>query len=213
MENTENLREQVMINQFEMATGCSRDQSKQLLQASKWEYATALSMFFQDGLVGPVGYQTHHRNFITGQISPACAPCNTPATPPNFCEALMNMQKLQTSDFSLQQAAPPAPPIFSAPPPPPLFFYQQQQQSPRVLAPYNPMPISSDRYQQGLDCDQENSASLVNAMAPPRSGNAAAVGLGSGVADQSAAAPTSFHHNNLHSQPSHAPPMLFGVLQ
>jgi len=41
MENSENLREQVMINQFEMATGCSRDQSKQLLQASKWEYAVS----------------------------------------------------------------------------------------------------------------------------------------------------------------------------
>lgn len=38
IENQESLREQVMISQFEMATGCTRDQSRQVLQAARWEF-------------------------------------------------------------------------------------------------------------------------------------------------------------------------------
>ena len=34
----EGLREQVMINQFVMAAGCARDQAKQMLQASQWQF-------------------------------------------------------------------------------------------------------------------------------------------------------------------------------
>ena len=34
----EGLREQVMINQFVMAAGCARDQAKQILQASQWQF-------------------------------------------------------------------------------------------------------------------------------------------------------------------------------
>ena len=34
----ENLREQVMINQFVMAAGCTRDQAKQILQAAQWQF-------------------------------------------------------------------------------------------------------------------------------------------------------------------------------
>lgn len=34
----ENLKEQVMINQFIIATGCHSEQAKQLLQASKWQF-------------------------------------------------------------------------------------------------------------------------------------------------------------------------------
>lgn len=38
IENGENLREQVMINQFIIATGCTKDQAKQLLQNCRWEF-------------------------------------------------------------------------------------------------------------------------------------------------------------------------------
>lgn len=32
------LREQVMINQFIMVAGCAREQAKQILQASQWQF-------------------------------------------------------------------------------------------------------------------------------------------------------------------------------
>lgn len=32
------LREQVMINQFVMVAGCAREQAKQLLQATQWQF-------------------------------------------------------------------------------------------------------------------------------------------------------------------------------
>lgn len=32
------LKQQIMINQFIMATGCSAEQAMQILQASHWEY-------------------------------------------------------------------------------------------------------------------------------------------------------------------------------
>ena len=32
------LREQVMINQFVMAAGCAREQARQILQASQWQF-------------------------------------------------------------------------------------------------------------------------------------------------------------------------------
>lgn len=34
----DSLREQVMINQFVLAAGCARDQAKQLLQATSWQF-------------------------------------------------------------------------------------------------------------------------------------------------------------------------------
>lgn len=34
----EGLREQVMINQFIMVAGCAREQAKQILQASQWQF-------------------------------------------------------------------------------------------------------------------------------------------------------------------------------
>lgn len=36
--NADSLREQVMISQFEMATGCTKEQSRQLLVAARWEF-------------------------------------------------------------------------------------------------------------------------------------------------------------------------------
>lgn len=66
----------------------------------------------------------------------ACAPCNTPATPPSFPEALLALQKLQAggSDWST-----------AASPPMPTHWQQPQQPTPKVLAMFNPMPPPSDR--------------------------------------------------------------------
>jgi len=80
------LREQVMINQFVMAAGCHREQAKQILQASQWQFEAALSIYFQECVVP---HQSH--NAVN-------APTNTPATPPNFPDALLALSKLQTSD-------------------------------------------------------------------------------------------------------------------
>ena len=36
--NMEELRHQVMINQFVLTAGCAADQAKQLLQAAHWQF-------------------------------------------------------------------------------------------------------------------------------------------------------------------------------
>ncbi|EFN88252.1 UBA-like domain-containing protein 2 [Harpegnathos saltator] len=85
------LREQVMINQFVLAAGCAREQAKQLLQAAHWQFETALSIFFQEAAIPSCaqGAGTHF-----GQITP----CNTPATPPNFPDALLAFSKMSAGD-------------------------------------------------------------------------------------------------------------------
>ncbi|KAI5645404.1 UBA-like domain-containing protein [Phthorimaea operculella] len=90
------LREQVMINQFVLAAGCAREQAKQLLQAAHWQFETALSIFFQEvalpsganGIAAP-----HYRQQLM-------TPCNTPATPPNFPDALAAFSRLCRSTRS-----------------------------------------------------------------------------------------------------------------
>ncbi|BET03007.1 Family with sequence similarity 100, member B [Nesidiocoris tenuis] len=88
----DSLREQVMINQFVLAAGCAREQAKQLLQAAHWQFETALSIFFQEAALPSYQNSAHF-----GQI---CTPCNTPATPPNFPEALMAFSRMSTNDKS-----------------------------------------------------------------------------------------------------------------
>jgi len=88
--NMDSLREQVMINQFVLAAGCARDQAKQLLQATQWQFETALSVYFQEASVGH--RQSSHFNLMT--------PANTPATPPNFPETLLAFSKLSASGSS-----------------------------------------------------------------------------------------------------------------
>ncbi|XP_020286822.1 UBA-like domain-containing protein 2 isoform X3 [Pseudomyrmex gracilis] len=85
------LREQVMINQFVLAAGCARDQAKQLLQSAHWQFETALSIFFQEAAIPSCaqGAGTHF-----GQITP----CNTPATPPNFPDALLAFSKMSAGE-------------------------------------------------------------------------------------------------------------------
>lgn len=85
------LREQVMINQFVLAAGCSSDQARQMLQAAHWQFETALSIFFQESTIPSCLPHNSHINSM-------CTPANTPATPPNFPEALMAFSKLSASD-------------------------------------------------------------------------------------------------------------------
>nr|XP_055040753.1 UBA-like domain-containing protein 2 isoform X2 [Misgurnus anguillicaudatus]XP_055041212.1 UBA-like domain-containing protein 2 isoform X2 [Misgurnus anguillicaudatus] len=67
--NMDELRHQVMINQFVLTAGCAADQAKQLLQAAHWQFEM-------------------------------CTPRNTPATPPNFPDAITMFSKLRTSECS-----------------------------------------------------------------------------------------------------------------
>ncbi|XP_030645770.1 UBA-like domain-containing protein 1b [Chanos chanos] len=101
------LKHQVMINQFVLTAGCAADQAKQLLQAAHWEFETALSAFFQDNNI-PYG---HHHQMM-------CTPANTPATPPNFPDALAMFSRLKASE-SFNTSSPIASMATSPPPPAP----------------------------------------------------------------------------------------------
>ncbi|XP_038597980.1 UBA-like domain-containing protein 2 [Tachyglossus aculeatus] len=96
--NMDELRHQVMINQFVLAAGCAADQAKQLLQAAHWQFETALSTFFQETNVA--SSHPHHQMM--------CTPSNTPATPPNFPDALAMFSKLHASESSPGPMAPTA---------------------------------------------------------------------------------------------------------
>ncbi|XP_068510846.1 LOW QUALITY PROTEIN: UBA-like domain-containing protein 2 [Anas acuta] len=135
--NMEELRHQVMINQFVLAAGCAADQAKQLLQAAHWQFETALSAFFQESNVP--GSHHHHQMM--------CTPSNTPATPPNFPDALAMFSKLRTSE-TLQSSNSPIPSMACSPPggfspfwassPPGQGGQQQQQPPPPWLPPSSP---------------------------------------------------------------------------
>ncbi|XP_069608176.1 UBA-like domain-containing protein 2 [Ranitomeya imitator] len=103
--NMEELRHQVMINQFVLTAGCAADQAKQLLQAAHWQFETALSTFFQESNI-PSAQPPQHM---------MCTPRNTPATPPNFPDALAMFSKLRTSE-SLHNSGSPAASIPCSPP-------------------------------------------------------------------------------------------------
>ncbi|NWT52206.1 UBAD2 protein, partial [Erythrocercus mccallii] len=103
----EELRHQVMINQFVLAAGCAADQAKQLLQAAHWQ----LSWAGWDPSKVPV-------TELTAPFSCAlqmCTPSNTPATPPNFPDALAMFSKLRTSE-SLQSSNSPITSMACSPP-------------------------------------------------------------------------------------------------
>lgn len=96
------LREQVMINQFVLAAGCPRDQAAALLSQSSWQFQTALSIYFQEAAIpkNSAGF-----SLIT--------PANTPATPPNFPDALTMFSKMSTSDATKMATSPLAPSAIS----------------------------------------------------------------------------------------------------
>ncbi|KAJ8246417.1 hypothetical protein GJAV_G00267510 [Gymnothorax javanicus] len=108
--NMDELRHQVMINQFVLTAGCAADQAKQLLQAAHWQFETALSSFFQEANV-----PSHHHQMM-------CTPRNTPATPPNFPDAITMFSKLRASDCGGGGGGGPVPGSMACSPPPPSSF-------------------------------------------------------------------------------------------
>lgn len=86
-----NLRQQVMINQFINICGGTRDQAFQILCESKWNFEVALSLFLREA-------QLCQAPTAQNSFQPFRAPRNTPATPPNFPETLELFHKLHTSD-------------------------------------------------------------------------------------------------------------------
>uniref|UniRef100_A0A3B4C290 UBA-like domain-containing protein n=1 Tax=Pygocentrus nattereri TaxID=42514 RepID=A0A3B4C290_PYGNA len=104
------LKHQVMINQFVLTAGCAADQAKQLLQAAHWQFETALSAFFQETNI-PYG---HHHQMM-------CTPANTPATPPNFPDALTMFSRLKASE-SFNSSSPSMASMATSPPPPPVSW-------------------------------------------------------------------------------------------
>ncbi|XP_061456248.1 UBA-like domain-containing protein 1 isoform X3 [Rhineura floridana] len=104
---SDELKRQVMINQFVVAAGCAADQAQQLLQAAHWQYETALSAFFQES---SLPYSHPHHQMM-------CTPANTPATPPNFPDTLIMFSRLKASETF---GSSPAAALAGSPPPPPL---------------------------------------------------------------------------------------------
>lgn len=87
-----------MINQFVLAAGCQRDQAKQLLQSTHWQFETALSIYFNECSVVANGTSATINSLNKhGQFN-LMTPANTPATPPNFPDALLALSKMTTSD-------------------------------------------------------------------------------------------------------------------
>ncbi|GFR58742.1 UBA-like domain-containing protein 2 [Elysia marginata] len=107
----DNLKQQVMINQFVHAAGCHAEQAKQLLQAAHWHFEAALSMFFQES---SVPCRNCNRGPTNGNY-PLCTPANTPATPPNFPDALAALAKLTTGENSKVFGTPQHPHQFPCP--------------------------------------------------------------------------------------------------
>ncbi|KAI5932467.1 UBA-like domain-containing protein 1 [Manis javanica] len=108
--NMDELKHQVMINQFVLTAGCAADQAKQLLQAAHWQFETALSAFFQET---NIPYSHHHHQMM-------CTPANTPATPPNFPDALTMFSRLKASE-SFHGGGSGSPMATAATSPPPHF--------------------------------------------------------------------------------------------
>jgi len=84
----EQLREQVMINQFVQVTGSGREQAVETLSTAQWQLQAALSRYFDETV-------TPYRPGGAGL--PWGTPSNTPATPPNFGDALAAFSALSTA--------------------------------------------------------------------------------------------------------------------
>ncbi|XP_021568008.1 UBA-like domain-containing protein 1 isoform X2 [Carlito syrichta] len=125
--NMDELKHQVMINQFVLTAGCAADQAKQLLQAAHWQFETALSAFFQET---NIPYSHHHHQMASesfhsgGSGSPMAATATSP--PPHFPHAT-------TGSF-----AAPGWPAAASPPGDP----QHHQPQPPLWTPAPPSPAS-----------------------------------------------------------------------
>ncbi|XP_037294815.1 UBA-like domain-containing protein 1 [Manduca sexta] len=142
------LREQVMINQFVLAAGCAQEQAKQLLQAAHWQFETALSIFFQEVAI-PAGANGIAAPQYRQQLM---TPCNTPATPPNFPDALAAFSRLSTTGSPSNTSGPcgsgaaaPVSPLATHPPPPPPTHVQMNvfSSSPNSQTNYTPISCST----------------------------------------------------------------------
>ncbi|KAG8550387.1 hypothetical protein GDO81_026329 [Engystomops pustulosus] len=96
----EQLKQQLLVSQFVLAAGCATDQAEQLLRAAHWQYETALSAFFQET---NHPYIPHHQMMGT--------PANTPATPPNFPDALTMFSRLKASESGYLSSLATSPPV------------------------------------------------------------------------------------------------------
>lgn len=96
----EQLKQQLLVSQFVLAAGCATDQAEQLLRAAHWQYETALSAFFQET---NHPYIPHHQMMGT--------PANTPATPPNFPDALTMFSRLKASESGYLSSLATSPPL------------------------------------------------------------------------------------------------------
>ncbi|KAF6019227.1 UBALD2 [Bugula neritina] len=99
------LREQILINQFVMTSGCSPDQARQYLQASQWQYETALSLFFQESTAVPIPNRCRNCGDSHSHLT-VCVPTNTPATPPQFPDALAAFSKMSATDHNKFSSSP-----------------------------------------------------------------------------------------------------------
>ncbi|XP_073504715.1 UBA-like domain-containing protein 1 [Phyllobates terribilis] len=95
----EQLKQQLLVSQFVLAAGCATDQAEQLLRAAHWQYETALSAFFQETNLPHIPHQQ-----MMG------TPANTPATPPNFPDALTMFSRLKASETGYLSSMATSPP-------------------------------------------------------------------------------------------------------
>ncbi|KAI2576929.1 UBALD1 isoform 8 [Pan troglodytes] len=114
--NMDELKHQVMINQFVLTAGCAADQAKQLLQAAHWQFETALSAFFQET---NIPYSHHHHQMASesfhsgGSGSPMAATATSP--PPHFPHAATSSSAASSWPTA---ASPPGGPQHHQPQPP-----------------------------------------------------------------------------------------------
>ncbi|MBN3304874.1 UBD2B protein, partial [Amia calva] len=97
--NMDELRHQVMINQFVLTAGCAADQAKQLLQAAHWQFEVCVCVWWEGG-------PGHNRGDRSENKNQMCTPRNTPATPPNFPDAITMFSKLRASDNMHNNSSP-----------------------------------------------------------------------------------------------------------
>lgn len=84
----DDLKHQLMINQFVVTAGCLSHEAKSYLKSSHWQFEAALSLYFgESGIPHPNNH-------------PNRPPANTPATPPAFPDTLVAFAKMETQDNS-----------------------------------------------------------------------------------------------------------------
>ncbi|UJR07599.1 hypothetical protein I4U23_011886 [Adineta vaga] len=86
--NNETLAHFIMINQMVTTTGCTHEQATQLLISTEWRLETAINLFFDERTM-PIP---------CCKFSELMTPANTPATPPNFPDTLLSLNRLSTSN-------------------------------------------------------------------------------------------------------------------